>query len=121
MTTLRALFRAVVVALAIWVGQNLVAPVNTAGIWAMISLGIASALAGALLTQYLAKSSRRIADASLQFVATTVILALFYWFLPKHGSMAGRDLILAVGVGAISGITEWLVPDLARPATTRRT
>ena len=121
MTTLRALFRAVIVALAIWVGQNLVSPVNTAGVWAMISLGIASALAGVLLTRYVARSSARLQEAGLQFVATTVSLVLFYWFLPKHGAMAGWDVVLAVGVGVVSGATEWIVPDLARPARIRRT
>lgn len=113
MAILGALFRAVVVALAIWVGQTVLAPSNKTGIWAMVSLGIASALAGMLLTRYAVRSHGRISGAGLQFFATTAVLEIFYWLLPKYyPATAGYDAGLAVAVGLLSGLSEWIVPDL---------
>lgn len=119
MTILRALFRTMVVGLSIWIGQNLV-PANTTGIWAMVSLGIASAIGGVILTRYMAHTKHRGQEAILQFVATSVILELYYLLLPKHPAMEAADAALAALVGVASGISEWLVPDV-RASTTRRT
>lgn len=115
MTTLRALFRAVVVALAIWAGQSIIVSANKTGTWAMVTLGIASAIGGVLLTRFLAHTDNRLGESGLQFVATAAILVLYYWLLPKNAAMVGPDLGLAVSVAILSGLAEWLVPDVVAP------
>jgi len=120
-TVLIALIRTVVVAVAIWVGQSLLGPSHKTGIWAMVSLGIASAIAGVLLTRVVARSHRRVQEAALQSVATAVILAVYYLLLPiSHIITAGYDLMLVIGVAVLSGLSEWMAPDIA-PITKPRT
>jgi uncharacterized membrane protein YeaQ/YmgE (transglycosylase-associated protein family) len=119
MTVIRAFFRTVVVALAIWAGQVILRPrVNSMGLWAMISLGIAAAVFGALLTRLLTATRSRWMEGFLQFVATSIVLLAYYLVLPKHPLMEGPDLALSIAVGALSGLTEWLVPEGAPASPT---
>ncbi|NMP23275.1 hypothetical protein [Sulfobacillus harzensis] len=112
MVWLRALFRAVVVALAIWAGQSLVPSSNRAGIWAMVSLGIGCAVLGVILVKAVWTADGRMARAGLQFLATAVILEVFYWLLPKTIGMGVSDFVLALAIGIVSGLSEWVAPDV---------
>lgn len=111
MTMTRAVVRAVVVALAIWAGQTVMPSSNRIGIWAMVSLGIGSAVLGMLLTRLITYSHRRWSAGLLNFVGTTVILLGFYLLLPKRPAMVMPDLILAFEVGVLSGLTEGFLPE----------
>ncbi len=111
MALLQAFFRAVVVASAIWAGQTALAPANKMGIWAMVSLGIASGLLGLILTRVATRADTRALSAMLEFLGTTVILAVFYLLLPKSLAAWAADFVLAVVVGAVSGLVEWVLPD----------
>jgi hypothetical protein len=118
-TVLRGLFRTVVVALSILAAQIIVRA-NTVGFWAMVSLGIGSAVAGVLVTRYVAHARTRRQEALWQFVVTTLLLEGYYLVLPKLSVWAIPDAILAGAVGVVSGLSEWVVPDVAA-VTTRRT
>ncbi len=121
MTILGAFIRAVVVTVSMWVGQTVIGPSNKTGLWAMASLGIASAIVGVVITRYVAHTRRRLSAAGLQFLATTLVLEVFYLLLPKvHPLTSGSDAGLALAIGVISGLSEWIVPDLSpirRPRT----
>lgn len=108
---IRALFRSVVIAVALWVGQSLVKPINHIGIWAMVSLGIASALFGVVLIKTLFHHANRSGEAFVQFIASGVILEVFYLVVPKAPRMAAGDFTLAVLVALVSGFAEWLAPE----------
>ncbi len=118
MVWLRALFRAVVVALAIWAVQSMVPTANRAGIWAMVSLGIASAVLGLIMVKAVWTAESRLAHAGLQFLATAVIIEVFYWLLPKTPGMGVSDFLVALIIGVISGASEWLAPDMPSEAKT---
>ncbi|MCY0879501.1 MAG: hypothetical protein OWU84_11245, partial [Firmicutes bacterium] len=100
MTVVRAFFRTVVVALAIWGGQVILRPrVNTMGLWAMISLGIAAAALSVFLTRLVTTTENRWMEGMLAFVATSAVLMGFYLVIPKHPVMEGPDLTLSLAVG----------------------
>ncbi len=111
MIWIRALFRSVVIALALWAGQSLVKPVNHIGIWAMVSLGVASALLGVILIETLFHEASRSGQAFVQFIAAGVILEIFYLVVPKGPRMAAGDFTLAILVALMSGLAEWLAPE----------
>lgn len=110
MTLIRAFFRAVIVALAVWAGQSIL-PANRVGIWAMVSLGIAAAILGLLFTHILTHPKSRGTSAAWQFAATAIVLFAFYWLIPKHPLMVGPDMTLVIAIAIISGLSEWFVSD----------
>lgn len=118
MIWIRALVRALIIAVAIWVGQLLLPPSHKAGIWAMISLGIASALLGLLLVEVVGRRASRVAEAAWHFVSTLVILEVFYLLLPRVSlSSFNADFILALGVALVSGLSQWLMRDEPIPSS----
>lgn len=112
MVWIRALLRALVIAIAIWVGQVVLSPSHKAGVWAMVSLGIASALLGLLVGEILWRHRSRIGAAAWHFFSTLVVMEVFYLMLP-HVSLRSfnADFILSVGVAVVSGVSEWMVAD----------
>lgn len=108
MHAIRALLRTVIVGLAIWAFQTLLRPVNVVGIWAMVSLGIASAIVGYLLTDIVTHARTRALTAMWHFVGTLVVLEGYYALLPKHVSMVMGDILLALVVAILSGFLELL-------------
>lgn len=119
MVWLRALFRAVVVSLAIWAVQSMVPTANRTGIWAMVSLGIASAVLGLIMVKAVWTAESRMAHASLQFLATAVVMEVFYWLMPTTPGMGVSDFLVALVIGVISGASEWVAPDVPSQARTQ--
>ncbi len=112
MIWIRALLRALVIAIAIGVGQILLTPSHKVGIWAMVSLGIASALVGLVVVETLWKHRSRIAAAAWHFFSTLVVMEAFYLLLPRVSLRSfNADFILALGVAVVSGISEWMIGD----------
>lgn len=112
MIWIRALIRALIIAVAIWVGQLLLPPSHKAGIWAMVSLGIASALVGLVLIEVVGRRPSRLAEAAWHFFSTLVIMEAFYLLLPRVSLRSfNADFILALGVAVVSGLSQWLVRD----------
>ena len=112
MIWIRALVRALIIAAAIWVGQLLLPAAHQAGIWAMVSLGIACALLGLVLVGMVSRRSSRLAEAAWHFFSTLMTLEVFYLLLPR-GSLRSfnADFMLALGVAVVSGLSQWLVRD----------
>lgn len=111
MALLRALMRAVIIALAIWAGQAVIVQANHAGIWAMVTLGIGSAVLGLILTRYLIHPGGRGQEGGIQFFSTGIVVGVFYALLPKRPGMALADFVLTLGVAVVAGLTEGFVPD----------
>ncbi len=110
---IRALLRALVIALAIWVGQLVLTASHKAGIWAMVSLGIASAILGLGLVEVFAAHRGRRAQVTWHFLATLIVMEAFYMLLPRVSIPAfNADFVLSLGVAVISGLSEWLVKDM---------
>jgi hypothetical protein len=111
MMILRGMIRVVILALTIWVGQGIVAFSTKTGIWAMVSLGIAAALAGMLLLRYVLPMKSRGSQALIQFATTGLLVEAYYVLVPRPAYQVVPDILLALGVATVSGLFEWFVPD----------
>lgn len=113
MNLIRALIRAIVIAIAIWIGQLVIPYAHHSGIWAMVSLGIAGGLLGALFT----RSATRGTAVLVNFLATAVVIGGYFMLLPQAPGALAADLALALMVGAVSGFIGWFVPRRAAART----
>ncbi|PSR20616.1 MAG: hypothetical protein C7B45_13965 [Sulfobacillus acidophilus] len=111
MTILRGLVRVVLVALAIWVGQGIVPLSTKTGIWAMVSLGIAAALAAMLLLRYVLPLKNRGSQAMVQFAVTGILIEVYYFLVSRFAYHMAPDTVLALGTAIVSGLFEFAVPD----------